>query len=250
MIRIHKRAAPLPVLATRGREETAAHRVAYDSNPAAYDSGTAQLSFDSSLYGHDSVKRELIAAQHGKCCFCEAKITHISYGDVEHFRPKAGYRQHPDDPLGRPGYYWLAYEWPNLYLSCQMCNQRFKRNTFPLRDAGLRCRNHRMDLAQEEPLFLDPGAVDPEDHIEFAAEQPIAKNGSPRGLATIEALGLRREPLRERRFDRYKILTTLQEVARLLPEDPLGRKALSILSEAQLDGAEYASMARSALRRS
>ena len=46
--------------------------------------------FDSSVYGHKTVKKALIEAQHGKCCFCEAKVVHISYGDVEHFRPKGG----------------------------------------------------------------------------------------------------------------------------------------------------------------
>ena len=58
--------------------------------------------------------------------FCESKVSHIAYGDVEHFRPKAGYRQRPEDPLVQPGYYWLAYEWSNLLFCCQLCNQRFK----------------------------------------------------------------------------------------------------------------------------
>lgn len=242
MIRIRKPAAPPAVLAVEGRDATTA-------NCAAYDGGITTFSFDAGLYGHDSVKRVLKAAQHDKCCFCESKISHIAYGDVEHFRPKAGFRQHPADPLARPGYYWLAYEWSNLYLACQMCNQRFKKNTFPLRDAGRRCRNHRGDLAQEEPLFLDPGAVDPEEHIEFAAEQPVAKHGSLAGETTIEALGLRREPLRERRFDRFKVLEILQGVASLLPGEPEGREARDFLDAAVRDDAEYASMARSLLRR-
>lgn len=129
MIRIHKPAAPPAVLASKGTAETNRNRGAYEADPAAYDSGATTFSFDSGLYGHESVKAELIKAQHAKCCFCESKITHIAYGDVEHFRPKAGYRQHPDDPLGRPGYYWLAYDWSNLYLACQLCNQRFKKTT-------------------------------------------------------------------------------------------------------------------------
>ena len=50
--------------------------------------GQVKLMFDSSLYGAPDVKQTLIEIQHGKCCFCESKITHIAYGDVEHFRPK------------------------------------------------------------------------------------------------------------------------------------------------------------------
>lgn len=250
MISIHKPTAPPEVLETRGREETNRNQEAYEKSPAAYDSGTAKFSFLSDIYGHVSVKEALIAAQHGKCCFCEAKITHISYGDVEHFRPKAGYRQRPHDPLGRPGYYWLAYDWSNLYLCCQLCNQRFKKNTFPLVDAGLRCRNHRTDLSVEEPLFLDPGgAVNPEDHIEFLAEQPRARKGSLRGRMTIQALGLRREPLRERWFDRYRMLAILNDVVRLLPDEPEGQEALAILKDSLRDDAEYAAMARCLMAR-
>lgn len=250
MIRIHKPASPPDVLAVQGRPESQSNCDAYAKNSGAYDHGTAKFSFDSGLYGHSSVKEALIEAQHDKCCFCESKISHISYGDVEHFRPKAGYRQSPDDPLGRPGYYWLAYEWTNLYLACQLCNQRFKKNTFPLQDPGHRCLNHLGDLVLEEPLFIDPVEVDPEDHIEFSAEQPMARNGSPQGAVTIQALGLQREPLRERRFDRYKILLSLKNVVAKLPsDDPDRQEALAILNNSVKDSAEYAAMARSLMSR-
>ncbi|HBL29845.1 MAG TPA: hypothetical protein DD490_23660, partial [Acidobacteria bacterium] len=220
MITIRKPDAPPEILATRGREETRRNQDAYERDPAGYDGGMATFTFHADVYGHGSVKTALIVAQHGKCCFCESKITHISYGDVEHFRPKAGFRQSPGDPLGRPGYYWLAYDWSNLYLCCELCNQRFKKSAFPLADESRRCRNHRADLTLEEPLFLDPGAVDPEAHLEFLAEQPRERNASEPGRVTIEALGLRREELRERRFDLYRKLVALQNVVHLLPDEP------------------------------
>lgn len=53
---------------------------------------------------------------------------------VEHFRPKGGWRQSPGQPIEQPGYYWLAYEWSNLFLACGPCNSRHKRNLFPLTD--------------------------------------------------------------------------------------------------------------------
>jgi uncharacterized protein (TIGR02646 family) len=251
MIFIHKSPAPPKILETRGREETERNQKSYEKAPADYEGGAIGFSFDSGIYGHSSVKEALIAAQHGKCCFCESKITHISYGDVEHFRPKAGYRQHSRDSLGRPGYYWLAYEWSNLYLCCQLCNQRFKKNTFPLVDPARRCHNHAADLDLEEPLFLDPGgAVNPEDHIEFRRERPRARKGSLRGKATIEALGLQREPLRERRYDRYQTLASLQKLVRLLPDDDSDvQEALAILRDAIRDDAEYAAMARCLMAR-
>jgi len=245
MIRILKPPTPPEILADEGRIATADHCDDYEADQNAYHDGTRKFFFDSRIYGHASVKAILIAAQHGKCCFCEAKITHISYGDVEHFRPKAGYCQDPDDDFTRPGYYWLAYDWSNLYLSCQLCNQRYKKNSFPLQNPKLRCRDHLGDLTLEEPLFIDPGALNPEDYIEFAAEQPMARNSSLQGLETIKALGLLREPLRERRHDKYVMLSTLRDVALLNANESLGQRARDLLDRAVADDAEYASMARS-----
>ncbi|HEV7508293.1 MAG TPA: hypothetical protein VGS07_25650 [Thermoanaerobaculia bacterium] len=88
MIRILKPPSPPEILADEGRKATADHCNGYEANPAAYQNGTRAFSFDSGIYGHASVKDRLIEAQHGKCCFCEAKITHISYwrpgGDPGH----------------------------------------------------------------------------------------------------------------------------------------------------------------------
>ena len=37
---------------------------------------------------YKSCKVALKRMHHGKCCFCETNIDAVSYGDVEHFRPK------------------------------------------------------------------------------------------------------------------------------------------------------------------
>ncbi|MGR8934038.1 MAG: hypothetical protein ACU837_06555 [Gammaproteobacteria bacterium] len=89
--------------------------------------GTRKFRFDNTVYGHKTVKETLNAMQHGNCCFCESKITHISFGDVEHFRPKAGYKQNGTEKLQTPGYYWLVYDWENLLLSCERCNREYNK---------------------------------------------------------------------------------------------------------------------------
>jgi uncharacterized protein (TIGR02646 family) len=167
-----------------------------------------KLEFKSDYYGHDDVKQALEAMQHGKCAFCESKLKHISYGDVEHFRPKAGWKQDEGDPLTRPGYYWLAYTWENLLLSCQICNQREKRNLFPVA-TSFRALNHHDKIQDEEPLFVDPSRDEPSEHITWRRWTPIPR--TERGRVTIDALGLKREPLRKRREDRYRLLKTLYE---------------------------------------
>ena len=39
-------------------------------------------------YNHAEIKSALIAETHGKCAYCESKIRHVSYGDIEHVMPK------------------------------------------------------------------------------------------------------------------------------------------------------------------
>jgi hypothetical protein len=110
VIRVKKPSQAPAVLLTRGALMALQLCEQYDANPESYKNGSKRFGFDANLYRSKSVKKALQGAQHGKCALCESKVTHIAYGDVEHFRPKAAYRQSPDDPLVRPGYYWLAYE--------------------------------------------------------------------------------------------------------------------------------------------
>lgn len=198
VIRIVKPADPPAVLRDRGEPARRRHEADYDADPDAYRAEGARpaqlLSFNDGLYGHPDVVAALVAAQHGKCCFCERR----QLGDVEHFRPKSGSQQADGQPLLRPGYYWLAYDWANLYFACGPCNQRFKRNLFPLGNPTRRARSHHDDTAAEEPLLLDP-AGDPERHIGFREEVAYAVDGNPKGRATIDVLRLNREDLRETR---------------------------------------------------
>ena len=127
--------------------------------------------FDAAIYGHTEVKGDLIKHQHNKCCFCESKIGHISYGDVEHFRPKAGWVQDAEN-INQPGYYWLAYDWDNLLLSCQLCNQRHKKNYFPLSNNDNRAIATQ-NIVVEQPLFIHPANDNPEDFIYFKEEIPV-----------------------------------------------------------------------------
>ena len=231
----------------------------YDDSSEEYRDGSRRFDFDRSLYAAKSVKNALLKAQHDKCCFCESKVTHVAYGDVEHYRPKAGCRQAPGEPLGRPGYYWLAYEWSNLMFCCQICNQRFKGNLFPLADPARRAHSHHDDLSTEQAIFLHPGIDDPAEFLDFREEYLFAIDGNPRGETTIEALGLNREPLAKVRRDHLALLRALvdsrnllaREVSRRAAPDPDLMEKLSeldaLIVELVRDSAEYAAMNRSAL---
>ena len=248
MIRIKKPKKPPKILSEKGRAEINALCEAYTRNRADYESGKRRFVFDSKIYASPPVKNALIKAQHGKCFLCESKITHISYGDVEHFRPKGGHRQTGEEEIKTPGYYWLAYDWANLFLACQLCNQRFKKNLFPLENPGERALSHTEDLTREKSLFINPETEDPEELISFRGEIPYALGGNARGAMTIEAAGIDRVELNEMRLEKIKPLKILYEIARRDPPIPESSEAARLLEELQKDSHEYAAMVRANIK--
>ncbi|MEO8073482.1 MAG: hypothetical protein ABI686_09560, partial [Acidobacteriota bacterium] len=176
------------------------------------------------------------------------KITHISYGDVEHFRTKSGSRQIADEKeMKVPGYYWLAYDWKNLFLACQLCNQRFKKNLFPLEDKNERAISHESDLTKENPLFINTETEDPEDFISFRGEIAFSIDGNLRGETTIEATGINRDELKEMRLATLKKLKKIYVLANLHPQIPESKEAIKFLEECATDTHEYASAVRANL---
>jgi uncharacterized protein (TIGR02646 family) len=218
-----------------------------------YDNGERDFSaedFKSTIYGHAEVKASLIESHHGKCCYCEAAFTHVAHGDVEHFRPKAGWVQ-DKEPLNKPGYYWLAYDWDNLLFSCQICNQTHKKSHFPLLDAATRANSHLQSIAAEQPVLVHPANENPEDFIGFKEEIPVAVNGNARGEGTIKKLGLDRESLNEKRRTVLADISTIYFLAKGIPDTLPEIKQLAINKlkqylEGSISGkAEYAAMLRS-----
>ena len=103
----------------------------------------------------------------GKCWYVECRNPGAD-NDIDHFRPKLRVSEDPT----HPGYYWLAFNWRNLRLSCHRAN-RLRRNPdapvtggkgdhFPLLNADRRARTPADDVAREQPALLDPtDPIDP-----------------------------------------------------------------------------------------
>ena len=205
MISIERKGAVPLKLSIGGLARAQQHCADFDADPTSYQlskktAGAKEFSIDNSIYGHHSVKRALEKMQFGKCCYCEVFIEKpYAIGHVEHFRPKAFSQQTRRSNKIRPGYYWLAYNWDNLFLSCPFCNSSNKANLFPLSDPTQRARNHHDDTAVEQPLLLKPdGPENPRDHIGFRGDTPFGM--TPLGVATVEVLGLdRREHAKRQR---------------------------------------------------
>lgn len=211
MIKYNKPEDSCPViLAENGFAEKQTLIFSYNDDLESFNSKTSKELFKSNIYGCSDVKEKLKEIQNNKCCFCESYITHIDYGDVEHFRPKAGWVQ-GNEEINKPGYFFLAYDWNNLMLSCAICNQRNKRNFFPLVNPEYRINiNENYNFNDEQPLFINPYKDNPEDHIEFVDSLPRPKNESIRGMRTIELLDLDRNDLNEIRNDYISILNSLK----------------------------------------
>lgn len=230
--------------ARRKREEL---EQAFAANPALQN-GQGKPAFDSSIWA--DAKPALMAAQHKKCAFCESRVSHISYGDVEHFRPKAGYHSKRNEPLIQPGYWWLAYTWNNYSVSCQICNQQLKKNLFPLGPNGVRATGPADDLLAEDALLVDPMLDNPLAHIEFREELAVARGASEKGAATIDILGLNRPDLSEARRERWVLVRGLiiERMAKLDSGSPT-LELDTLLAEAIRPEKEYSAMSRDLIAR-
>ena len=248
MIKIKKPAKPPKVLREKGKVENKKNCAAYDRSPEDYKSGQKKFEFNARIYGSQAVKNALLHAQHGKCCYCESKFRANSPGDVEHYRPKGAVKQTDGQSVEYPGYYWLAYDWNNLLVSCEVCNRSHKKNLFPLKNPDIRARSHHERIANEKPLFINPVSKDPRKHIRF--QGPTLFSCTKFGRVTINGMDLNRHDLEEDRRSVLNLLRGQCEIIRLGVDRPndqefqaLVKKAQTRLSAAIRPEAQYSSMA-------
>jgi uncharacterized protein (TIGR02646 family) len=167
-----------------------------------------------SKYNNAQIKSALVSETHGKCAYCETKILHTQYGDIEHFVPKS---LQPSK----------AFEWDNLTLACKVCNT---------------LKSDRDPSAND---IIDPYNQDPECHLDFCGAVLFAKN-SKRGHETKAKLSLNRAELCERRKEALERLLSLVENAVFDHLTLSARKAIydDFVRTELADDAQFAAMAR------
>jgi len=243
MIQIIKEAAP-PSLVEQGNilhDKLKADFLLYERD---YKNGTKPFKF-TDAFKTDDVKRELSRVQHDKCCFCEAKFVN-DYFHVEHFRPKGRVDEWPKGNSSYPGYYWLAYDWSNLFLAKGKTNTSCKRNFFPLVGRVTRNRTH-LETKIESSLLINPATEDPRVHIGFKKEEIFGR--TVRGRKNINLLDLRNPQIDEARRTKYVLLNTLKNSIELLiangsnVADPNIQAMVEPLRDAIKPKAEFSSMA-------
>lgn len=142
------------------------------------ENGAAITDADKSRYRHPDIKAAAIAETFDKCAYCESKVTHTYYGDVEHILPK----------IRRPD---LFVSWRNLTLACKICNTK------------------KGDYYDALLPLLNPFEDEPSEHLRFHGPMVLHISGSDRGEVTILRLDLGRTNLIERRKERIAALKRL-----------------------------------------
>jgi uncharacterized protein (TIGR02646 family) len=221
---------------------------------------------DRAIYAHDQARMALEKLFHEKCAYCESELRNVEW-DVEHFRPKGSVAECPD----HPGYYWLAYEWTNLYPACKFCNQQRedkpswdnpttggtggKATKFPLADETTRVMSHLAgNIADEQTLLLDPCTEDPERHLLFDPKGNIyARNSSQKGEKTIEICFLQRRRLSVLRKEIIDNVARLMGVIHKLEQNGGNSDAIAELRRHMRqtyleDNCTYAAVARAIVR--
>lgn len=175
MIRVAK--GPVPEILRRNAKRWTVELLAAPENPAT----PAEKKLVERLlnrYRQDEVLAALTLELHGKCAYCESKIAHIAYAQIEHYRPKKPFRD-------------LAFEWTNLTLGCPRCN-------------GSKSNHWDPALPYVNPYRDDPAQF-------FLAGGPFlyARPGNKRAIYTIAKIRLNRPELIERRIERLKYVEQL-----------------------------------------
>lgn len=172
--------------------------------------GEAPTAAELSRYNHPAIKAALLAETHEKCAYCESKVRHVAFGDVEHIVPKSVVPEQ-------------RFAWENLTIACDVCNTR---------------KGNREG-------FLDPYRDVPDEHLTFEGPVLLPRPESALGLFTETTLELNRMPLVERRRDRLMELHRLIILAET-HADAATRAALrdDILRNGVSVEREYAGMCR------
>ena len=178
------------------------------------------------------VKDQLKLEAYDKCAYCEAPNSMVAYGDVEHYRPKSVY-------------WWLAYNYDNYLVSCQLCNQSYKSDNFPVKNARIKAPtitkttkddyilsiagkctpdpldNSGMLLSEfitahntERPYLLNPYFDEPADYYAWRADDILREvelvplpNTTEFVQSAIDYYGLNRKELRDLRYRIYYLYT-------------------------------------------
>ena len=125
-----------------------------------------------------------------KCAYCESKITHVYFGDVEHIIPKRN----------QPG---ISLTPSNLTVACAQCN------------------NAKSDYHDAAWPLINPFEDNPDDEFLALGYHLTRRPGKHRARITIDVVKLNRMALLERRRERIQALEPLVDQYVAAPDGAL-----------------------------
>lgn len=166
-------------------------------------------------YKHADNKQALKKSTFDKCMYCESKITHIDFGDIEHIKPKSKFPA-------------LEFDWDNLGYACTKCNRQYKNDNYSVLTP-----------------FLNPYDDCPSDHLIASGSLLFSKNGDERGELTIIGLGLNRPELLEKRLEKINEIDKAIKACFRTSNTLLRDNALNELKKEANDDKEYSFIVKS-----
>ena len=106
MIKVEKDLSDIPNILRMNPEKKYCRSIVFNKNILS-----KQYSDDKNSYKVNSIQKRLNKIYYTKCAYCEKSLLD-SPKHIEHYRPKNIY-------------YWLAYSWDNLFLSCDIIYPSF-----------------------------------------------------------------------------------------------------------------------------
>jgi uncharacterized protein (TIGR02646 family) len=197
--------------------------ISFHTDSANFANGEklTKAKFTFKVYKDRDLAKKLEEIFVNKCAYCESRYTHVSPKDIEHFRPKNEVLI-GDGTCLIPGYYWLAGEWSNLFVSCIDCNRSRnhevpgqsdqvklgKATQFPLTIEANRLRHQDGEFDDEEQcrLLLNPCLDNPEEYLTYDDNALIIPRQddlgvtSAKGKISIDVYALQRKELVEARL--------------------------------------------------
>ncbi len=213
MIKIEKDFSNIPsILRKKNRKE------AFDNNISS-----KSYSDGKNLYKVGSVQKKLNEIYYLKCAYCEQKLLDAPK-HTEHYRPK-------------DTYYWLAYSWDNLLLSCGSCNSS-KNDDFEIKNNMVIYKNEKfIDIHQlgksydkiEEPFIINPEKDDVLEYIKYDLDAIVSSNNDRVKYTIEKACNLNRQELVQKRLlilndfifnieEHYNLFSLHSDITRFFPD--------------------------------
>lgn len=165
-------------------------------------------------YKHPDIKKAIKGDSFGKCIYCESKISHVYFGDIEHIKPKSKFPE-------------LEFDWNNLGYVCAKCN------------------NEKSDKWDDQCPFINPYIEDPLYFLCAVGIFIYHLAGNKRGEITEKEIDLNRSELIEMRKERIDSIRTLADKYNNETSAALKGTLLKELKKELADDKPYSACARS-----